>query len=366
MKFIHYLFNLSFLIVVCLIILNPIVNGRTFVIASAESNESILYVGGMGPGNYTYIQDAIDNASDGDTVFVYSGVYSPSERLNVTKEITILGESKSSTFIKPDQKLIIAILSNNVKIKNFALYNVAIFSNMENVIIENNHIKIQNVRYSSSDSTIKLMGEKAIVTNNTLLFSDVTFDYAWDAISVYGSICQIIHNMISFHECSVEYHCNAIHLKEADNCEVTNNIISGSFYGIMVDDSGYVILENAVVGHNLIRKNTVMNCSCGIYYNPCLLKKYHSDITMNNLLNNTVNADFGVSVPSLEWFIRSLIPDDENTIMWKTQKNDNSMDLFDDGYVWEGNYYDDYNGMGPKIIHGTIRIRGIFDVFPGF
>jgi hypothetical protein len=30
-----------------------------------------LYVGGSGEGNYTKIQDAIDNASKGDTVFVY-------------------------------------------------------------------------------------------------------------------------------------------------------------------------------------------------------------------------------------------------------------------------------------------------------
>jgi len=30
-----------------------------------------LYVGGSGPGNYTSIQDAIDDASDGDTVYVY-------------------------------------------------------------------------------------------------------------------------------------------------------------------------------------------------------------------------------------------------------------------------------------------------------
>ncbi|UCD13765.1 MAG: hypothetical protein JSW60_09460 [Thermoplasmatales archaeon] len=30
-----------------------------------------LYVGGDGPGNYSKIQDAIDNASDGDTVSVF-------------------------------------------------------------------------------------------------------------------------------------------------------------------------------------------------------------------------------------------------------------------------------------------------------
>jgi len=30
---------------------------------------NILYVGGSGEGNYSSIQDAIDNASDGDTIF---------------------------------------------------------------------------------------------------------------------------------------------------------------------------------------------------------------------------------------------------------------------------------------------------------
>ena len=38
------------------------------------SRGNTLYVGGSGPGNYTKIQDAIDNTSDGDTVFVYKGI----------------------------------------------------------------------------------------------------------------------------------------------------------------------------------------------------------------------------------------------------------------------------------------------------
>jgi len=32
------------------------------------SSGNWLYVGGSGPGNYSVIQDVIDNASDGDTV----------------------------------------------------------------------------------------------------------------------------------------------------------------------------------------------------------------------------------------------------------------------------------------------------------
>jgi len=39
------------------------------------ASSKTLYVGGNGVGNYSSIQDAIDSASDGDTVYVYSGIY---------------------------------------------------------------------------------------------------------------------------------------------------------------------------------------------------------------------------------------------------------------------------------------------------
>ena len=48
-----------------------------------QSRGDTLYVGGSGPGNYTRIQDAIDNATDDDTVFVYSGCYT--ENININK-----------------------------------------------------------------------------------------------------------------------------------------------------------------------------------------------------------------------------------------------------------------------------------------
>ena len=49
-----------------------------------------LYVGGNGLNNYSKIQDAIDNASDGDTVFVYSGIYY--ELIDINKSIYLIGE----------------------------------------------------------------------------------------------------------------------------------------------------------------------------------------------------------------------------------------------------------------------------------
>jgi pectin methylesterase-like acyl-CoA thioesterase len=59
----------------------------------------ILYVGGSGEGNYTKIQDAIDNASDGDTVFVYDDSSPYIEHIVVNKSIALIGEDKNSTTI---------------------------------------------------------------------------------------------------------------------------------------------------------------------------------------------------------------------------------------------------------------------------
>ena len=67
-------------------------------------NGTTLYVGGTGPNNYTRIQDAVDNASNGDTVFVYNGTYSHYFEENwacvrIDKRIRLLGENRDNTII---------------------------------------------------------------------------------------------------------------------------------------------------------------------------------------------------------------------------------------------------------------------------
>lgn len=83
-----------------------------------------LYVGGSGPGNYTKIQDAIDNASNGDTVFVYHGIYQ-FERTIITKAITLLGEGKNTTVLdgRYSTNMILLVTSSNVTISQFTLEN---------------------------------------------------------------------------------------------------------------------------------------------------------------------------------------------------------------------------------------------------
>ena len=58
-----------------------------------DNENSVLYVGGNEKGNFSSIQNAINNAKNGDTIYVYKGVYNESIRLH--KQIYLIGERVS-------------------------------------------------------------------------------------------------------------------------------------------------------------------------------------------------------------------------------------------------------------------------------
>jgi parallel beta-helix repeat protein len=63
------------------------------------SRGTTLYVGGGGPGNYSTIQEAIDDAVSGDTVFVYDDSSPYDENPIINKTINLLGENKATTIV---------------------------------------------------------------------------------------------------------------------------------------------------------------------------------------------------------------------------------------------------------------------------
>ncbi len=64
-----------------------------------EKNPGTIYVG-SGPGNDSItIQGGINLASDGDTVFVWSGTYYEYENVVIGKTINLIGEDRNTTII---------------------------------------------------------------------------------------------------------------------------------------------------------------------------------------------------------------------------------------------------------------------------
>ena len=82
---------------------------------SADSQTVIV------PDDYSKIQDAINAAEDGDTIFVKKGTYY--ETLVVNKSVILIGENKEKTLIDAHRSLtdVVLISSNDVVFSNFTL-----------------------------------------------------------------------------------------------------------------------------------------------------------------------------------------------------------------------------------------------------
>jgi parallel beta-helix repeat protein len=74
------------------------------------------------PDNYPKIQEAINNAEEGDTVFVRNGTYP--ENVVVNKTVVLVGESKESTIINDSQAgSVVTVNASNVEVSGFTIMN---------------------------------------------------------------------------------------------------------------------------------------------------------------------------------------------------------------------------------------------------
>ena len=193
-----------------------------------------LYVGGSGPGNYTRIQDAIDNASDGDTVFVFNGTYF--ESLNVWNGILLCGQDRDSTIIDGSHSTenVITITSPNVCIKGFTIrnsldYSWGIFSNSDNV-----SIMINNIEHNSGAIYIQ------DCQNATIKWNDITENHR-QAIDLYNvSNSTISWNFIYGHY--TQYLGAGVHLFRSKNITINDNTIHHNYFGVDCLDSPYTTI----------------------------------------------------------------------------------------------------------------------------
>jgi parallel beta-helix repeat protein len=198
-----------------------------------------LYVGGSGPGNYTTIGAAYNNATDGDTIFVYPGVYVGG--LEVYKSLTFIGAEKNTTILKTwEFNNLLRLEKGITSISGFtidtALVGIWIPSN-DNVISN-------NIITNCHDYGIALWGSQNIIQNNIFLN-----DQGGAISGTYSSALTIENNSI--------YNCG---------------------YGISLSTSS---------GMSWIRSNNIHHNSIGVY-----LDTYSATVSNNNIYSNGLNAKF--------------------------------------------------------------------------
>jgi parallel beta-helix repeat protein len=265
-----------------------------------------LFVGGIGPNNYSRIQDAIDNASSGYTIFVYNGTYF--ENIIINKAIDLIGENKVTTIIDADNNGdVISIFSDNVCISGFTILNSGIseypFYEFQGIFIDSNKNKIVgNIIYNT---------EQGINLNSS-----------------FGNIIQanVIDNCIS----------HGIYQFNSFNNYISNNfILNCNYSGITL-----VVSDNNIISHNTI--------SYSIYEHGILLSiSNNNTITKNSIIENR----FGIKIS---------ISEDNNILSNNFLDNKRSAKFYalssNSKNLWDGNFWD-HARILPKIICGSFFIE---------
>jgi len=282
------------------LIISVMVLGGIFFMISIETSGSsgtTLYVGGSGLGNYTHIQDAIDNASSGDTIFVFNGIYY--ENVVVNKTISLIGEGRNGTIIDGGGSgNVISVEADGAAIEGFTIM----------------HGEIGICLHYSNN---------CIITGNTISNS-----YWRDGISVASSSnCTIVGNTICNNP-------NGTTLINSNNCTITGNLINNNYIGIwMWYSSNFTISGNNISNNNGRGIDIVDSISCIITGNNIsnnwagidLWGSTNNNLIYNNYFNNTNNAyDYGNNI-------------------WNISKAPGT-NIIGGAYLG-GNYWSDYTGV---------------------
>jgi len=281
----------------------------TFIIQPVKAGTIIV------PDDYSTIQEAINVAGPGDTIFVRAGTYY--EHVVVNKAVSLIGEDREKTVIDGyGAGTVITVEASNLAIKGFTIknsgeldYGVYVAS-QTNVTIQNNNVanndygiwlasssnnnisgnNITNNDYgiwlaSSSNNNISgnifvndglfvydsymIFVENNTVNGKSLVYLEGVTDYSVkDAGQVVLNRC----NKIRVENLNLSKTEGAIELWETNNTIIQKNNITNNDYGI------YLYSSN----NNNISGNNITNNDYGIY----LYSSNNNNISGNNITNN--------------------------------------------------------------------------------
>jgi len=233
------------------------------------------------PDNYTTIQGAINNASEGDTIFVRNGTYY--ERIVVNKSVSLIGEDKTATILDGNKTVrVVFVTASNVRISGFTIRNSA---------NRDSGVQVEHSNGTNISDNIVLndyYGVYILNSNNSIISGNFVLNSSHHALRLFRSNNNTLTNndvhMLSRYK-------SGIYLIESFNNTLANTKVANSGYGVYLQDSDRNTLLNNSASHNnngiylessdsnrLVGNNVSFNSDYGVYL----------DLSGKNLLLNNV------------------------------------------------------------------------------
>ncbi len=372
-------------IIVALLLLVPLHSASHTNLAIVEND--ILYVGGSGPGNYTSIQAALDDAGDGATIYVYPGTYT--ESIVLGKEVRLIGRGNGRTPViqAVENQSALLIVADGCSVKGFT-------------------VKSQDVRSDDNPSACEIRSDSNIIENNT-------FVYGREAVFLNHSSHNIVtqntirggwwrgmhsrygtHNVISYNEakhnsgdgfCLVETNSTIMHNTATENsdgismtdchsCIISfNSVYENDQYGMSIDSSANLSFTNNSIHSHPYAGLQLMDChdctatgneihdnGAGIWISSGYVTsmEHNIEVAWNSIrrnefgvlsetsINNVFRENNFIDNDKQAWFMERMILGFPPT---PTNPCNNT---------WSRNYWSDWSSSEPKPISGKLEIYG--------
>ncbi len=304
-----------------------------------------LYVGGGGPGNYTTIQGAIDNAGIGDTVYVFGGTYY--ENVVINKTLSLVGEDRDTTTIDGGGiGDVVWVTANWVNISGFSATNSGPLKGPDEYDAGIELDSVQNSRIVNNNASGNQIGIHLNSSKwNSVIGNIASSNSEWGIHLIYSLGNDITGNHATDNFCGIFLSHGTMR-----NNITGNNASSNSNSGIVLyyADMNNVSGNNASSNHhtgidlcgsytNHIRGNTASSQRRGI---SLTYDSNHNTVSRNIISFNERGLQiFDASFNRI--YHNSFI---DNTIYQADDSDTTDINWWDDGYPSGGNYWSDYSG----------------------
>jgi len=263
-----------------------------------------------GEWNSTSIQDAVDNASNGDTIYVWDGHYY--EDVIVNKTVTIIGNTTIDAMSYSYGK------NTSLEYDEFGFWVEA-----DNVNISGFYMWCMGY----DQSGIHLNGTQYCNISGNMISGDPS-----DGICIENSSHNMIYNNI------ISQNGEGIWLINGSNNTISNNQIDNNFIGIWMTNSS---------GYNTIEMNNVSYNEYGIVYEP--QPYYYTTPCWNTISYNNISY---------------------NDIWGIMMGNTSNETVLGNCFYWNGmmmDGYDGFKGFGPPMFYGgAVDFRNVNDSYIGY
>jgi nitrous oxidase accessory protein len=276
---------------------------------------------------YPSLQEAINNATDGDTINVSSGIYY--EHLAINKSLTLIGENKYTTIIDGTSNgTVVSIKADNVAIVGLTIQESGCScAGYAGVFVgaPNQDANLTNNRIIQDGFGVLLLGAQEIDIDQNEIANCTT------AIEIlYSSNNTITENNIANNSGGIEL------------VPSSNNIIEGN----NITNSAGACIKLRSSDQNIFSRNRLTDSQCGI-------RLYASS---NNTLNDNTVAENSIGIETLNITNHKIY---QNNFMKNTQQvyfqepeyllnltdTWNNGNTWDDGNLPGGNYWSNYAGV---------------------